>query len=49
VGSAEANPDEGKISNVSPVGKALLSKHVGDEVQVKVPAGVLKMKIVRIS
>jgi len=49
VGSAEANPDEGKISNVSPVGKALLNKHVGDEVQVKVPAGVLKMKITRIS
>ena len=49
VGSAEANPGEGKISNVSPVGKALLGKRVGDEVEVAVPAGVLKVKIVGIS
>ena len=49
VGSAEVNPDEGRISNVSPVGKALLGKRVGDEVQVKVPAGVLKMKIIGIN
>ena len=49
VGSAEANPSEGKISNVSPVGKALLGKRVGDEVEVTVPAGVLKVKIVGIS
>jgi transcription elongation factor GreA len=49
VGSAEVNPGEGKISNVSPVGKALLGKRVGDEVDVSVPAGVLKVKIVGIS
>jgi len=49
VGSAEVNPGEGKISNVSPVGKALLGKRVGDEVEVAVPAGVLKVKIVGIS
>jgi transcription elongation factor GreA len=49
VGSAEANPGEGKISNVSPVGKALLGKRVGDDVEVSVPAGVLKVKIVGIS
>jgi len=48
VGSAEANPGEGKISNVSPVGKALLSKRVGDEVEVVAPAGVLKLKIMEI-
>lgn len=34
VGSQEANPDEGKISNESPVGSALLNKEVGDKVQV---------------
>ena len=49
VGSAEVNPGEGKISNVSPVGKALIGKRVGDEVEVSVPAGVLKVRIVGIS
>jgi len=49
VGSAEADPAGGKISNVSPVGKALLGKRVGDEVEVAVPAGVLKVQIVGIS
>lgn len=39
VGSAEAAPLEGLISNESPVGKALLGKAVGDEVEVKTPAG----------
>ena len=48
VGSAEVNPAEGKISNVSPVGGALLDRRVGDEVEVAVPAGVLKMRIVEI-
>jgi len=48
VGSAEANPSQGKISNVSPVGKALLGKRVGDEVEITVPAGVLKVKIAEI-
>lgn len=49
VGSAEAHPQDGKISNESPVGQALLGKRVGDEVTVVVPAGVLKLKIVEIS
>ena len=49
VGSVEVNPGEGKISNVSPVGKALIGKRVGDEVEVSVPAGVLKVRIVGIS
>ena len=48
VGSAEANPGEGKISNESPVGKALMGKRVGDEVEVRAPAGALKLKIVAI-
>ena len=39
VGSTEADPLEGRISNESPVGKALLSKKVGEDVQVDTPAG----------
>ena len=48
VGSAEANPSEGKISNESPVGKALMGKRVGGEVEVRAPAGTRKMKIIAI-
>ncbi len=48
VGSAEVDPSQGKISNESPVGKALLGSRVGDEVEVKVPAGVLKLTITEI-
>jgi transcription elongation factor GreA len=48
VGSAEANPAEGKISNESPVGKALMGKKIGDEVEVQTPAGSVKFKIVAI-
>lgn len=49
VGTAEADPVENKISNESPVGKAILGLSVGDEVEVKVPAGSLKYKIMKIS
>ena len=49
VGSAEADPKQGKISNESPVGIALLGKRVGDEVQVKVPKGVLRFTVSKIS
>jgi len=49
VGSAEANPIEGKISNESPVGQALLGRKVGDEVQVPTPAGMLKLKIIEVT
>ena len=49
VGSAEASPGQGRISNESPVGKALLDKGVGDEVQVTVPAGNLRFTIAAIS
>jgi len=49
VGSAEASPVEGKISNESPVGKALLGKKIGDEVEVTTPAGLLKLLIMDVS
>ena len=49
VGSAESNPNDGKISNESPVGRALLGKKVGDEVEVKTPAGKLKLLIIEAS
>ena len=48
VGAAEANPKEGLISNVSPLGEALLDHEVGDEVEVDAPAGVLQFRIVKI-
>ncbi|HLF78265.1 MAG TPA: transcription elongation factor GreA [Dehalococcoidia bacterium] len=49
VGAAEARPTEGMISNESPVGRALLGKRVGDEVQVSVPRGVVRFTITSIS
>jgi transcription elongation factor GreA len=49
VGSTEAAPREGKISNESPVGRALLGKHKGDKVDVHVPAGDFSYKILEIS
>ncbi|HEY8490695.1 MAG TPA: transcription elongation factor GreA [Dehalococcoidia bacterium] len=49
VGSAEANPAEGKISNESPVGRALLGKRVGEVVEIQVPAGIKRYTIVQIS
>ena len=49
VGKAEANPIEGKISNESPVGQALLGKRVSDEVKVMTPSGMLKLQIIEIS
>jgi transcription elongation factor GreA len=48
VGAAEANPKEGLISNESPLGQALLNQAVGDEVEVKAPAGILRFRIVKI-
>ena len=48
VGSAEASPAEGKISNESPMGSALLNRKVGDAVEFEAPAGRLKLKIVEI-
>lgn len=49
VGSTEADPFEGKISNDSPVGRALLGTKAGDEVEVDTPAGVIKYKVLEIS
>jgi transcription elongation factor GreA len=49
VGSTEARPAEGKISNESPVGRALLGRKPGDTVVVRVPAGDFTYTIVSIS
>lgn len=48
VGSAEADPRSGRISNESPLGKALLGYRVGDEVTVNAPDGVLCFRIIAI-
>jgi transcription elongation factor GreA len=48
VGSAEANPKQGLISNESPLGQALLDRRVDDEVEVAAPAGILRYKILDI-
>jgi transcription elongation factor GreA len=48
VGSVEANPEKGLISNESPIGKALLGRKQGEEVEISVPAGVIKYKIQKI-
>ena len=48
VGSAEANPAEYKLSNESPVGKAIMGHKKGDVVEVTAPRGALKFKIVEI-
>ncbi|MBL7164158.1 MAG: transcription elongation factor GreA [Anaerolineales bacterium] len=48
VGSKEANPGNGRISNASPIGQALLGKKVGDEVNVQTPGGTLIFKILKI-
>jgi transcription elongation factor GreA len=48
VGSAEADPTKGRISNESPVGRALLGKRVSDEVQIKIPDGIRYLKITEI-
>ena len=49
VGSTEAKPAEGRISNESPVGRALLGRKKGESVTVSVPAGDLDYKIVSIT
>lgn len=48
VGSAEARPAEGKISNESPLGRSLLGKRVGAEVTVAAPSGILLFRILKI-
>jgi len=49
VGSTEADPYELKISNESPVGKALLGSKVGDVVEVQIPDGITKYEILKIT
>ena len=49
VGSTEADPNQFKISDESPVGKALLGARVGEIVEVEVPAGTISLKILEIS
>ena len=48
VGSTEANSLEGKISNESPVGKALIGRKVDDVVEVETQAGVMEYKVLKI-
>jgi transcription elongation factor GreA len=49
VGVAEAEPSEGKISNESPLGRALLNHKEGDRVQVDAPAGPFFVKVVKVN
>ena len=49
VGSAEADPLEGKISNESPVGSKLIGLKVGDQVEIEIPDGYVKYEVLEIS
>src|SRR5574342_395068 len=49
VGAAEANPRDGKISNESPIGKAILNHRPGETVKVETPGGTYNVKILKIS
>jgi len=49
VGPVEADPIEGKISNESPIGQALMGKKVGEEVSITTPKGTIVYDIVKIS
>jgi transcription elongation factor GreA len=47
-GSAESDPAQGKISNVSPIGKSLLGKKVGEVAEVSAPSGKIQLEIIAI-
>ena len=49
VGSNEANPMEGKISDQSPIGAALIGKRAGDEIAIEVPNGTIVMKVIEVT
>lgn len=49
VGPAEVDPKAGKISNESPIGRALLGKRVGEDVQIKIPKGAIRYTITKIN
>ncbi len=48
VGTGEADPFENKVSNESPMGEGLLNKKVGDVVEISIPAGISKFKVLEI-
>lgn len=48
VGSAEADPSQGTISNVSPIGRSLWGKRVGDVAEVNVPSGEIRLEVLAI-
>ncbi len=48
VGAAEADPSEGRISNESPLGQALLGSKVGDKVTINAPNGLIEFQVVKI-
>ena len=48
-GSTEADPAQGKISNVSPIGRSLLGKRVGEITEVNIPSGKIRLEIVDIA
>jgi transcription elongation factor GreA len=48
VGPTEANAADGKISSASPVGRSLLQRTVGDEVEVSAPAGTMRFRVEQI-
>ena len=48
VGSKEADPGNGRISNASPIGRAILGKKVGEIVDVETPGGVINFKVIKI-
>jgi transcription elongation factor GreA len=47
-GTAEADPSQGKISNVSPIGKSLLGKRVGQRAEVIAPSGKIRLEVLAI-
>lgn len=49
VGSTESDPDNGKISDESPIGKAAIKKKAGDIIEVQAPVGILEFEIIEIS
>ena len=49
VGSNEANPLEGKISDLSPIGAALIDMREGEEKEIEIPSGTLRIKVLQVT
>ena len=49
VGTSESDPDNGKLSNESPVGAALIGAHVGETVTAQTPGGARRLKVIEIA